>query len=600
MKRNRLIALIILLLATSNLMAQTNLYVSPSGNDSWPGTEKKPFKTIEKAQAVVRSINENTTSDITVFLKGGTYPISKTLFFDQNDGGNDNHKVIFKALEGETPVLTGGTKVTNWQADKNGIYKASVASSGFRQLYANGKRGIRARQPNSGTYNRLTAWDLKGKNIILKSHQISQWQNFTDVEAVIQMFWETRYVHLKSFENFSGGTNLAYVSMADNESKVLFERAFPQKQDDAPFHFENAYEFIDQPNEWYFNSKTQELFFMPEAGVKMDQLEISIPATEKLLVVKGSLENPVKNLVFQGLHFEYSNWNAPSALGYLGKQSGIYFNTGKGNESERTPAAITISGASRIEFVQNVLQNLGGTAIDLSDATSECRIEGNRISQIGGTGVMVGPFDYDDNVPERKDVFNPTDKRKLSNNDVIRNNYIASTGRDYQGTCAIAAFCPAGLKIEHNTITDAPYSGISVGWGWTIKPDAMHDNLIAHNDISNVMNLLCDGAAIYTLSMQPGTQITRNYIHDMKKSVWAGSWPVAEIYLDEGTSGTEEKPVVVEKNLLSSWGDGLKKFHFHKEGIILLKYNTFYTDDEIIRNAGLEKPYSSFLKSKNN
>ena len=61
----------------------------------------------------------------------------------------------------------------------------------------------------------------------------------------------------------------------------------------------------------------------------------------------------------------------------------------------------------------------------------------------------------------------------------------------------------------HNEIGELPYSGVSIGWGWgrTMEitwPRMPWDaaNQIDRNDIHDVMQMLGDGGAIYTLGPQ--------------------------------------------------------------------------------------------------
>ena len=52
-----------------------NYYVSnPLGNDSWPGTQAQPFKTISRAVGAVEAdLAANAASNLTVYIAGGTY-----------------------------------------------------------------------------------------------------------------------------------------------------------------------------------------------------------------------------------------------------------------------------------------------------------------------------------------------------------------------------------------------------------------------------------------------------------------------------------------------------------------------------------------------
>ena len=57
-------------------------YVAPNGSDANPGTEAKPFATIEKARQAVRAVNKHMTGDIVVVLRGGVYRIDRTIVFE--------------------------------------------------------------------------------------------------------------------------------------------------------------------------------------------------------------------------------------------------------------------------------------------------------------------------------------------------------------------------------------------------------------------------------------------------------------------------------------------------------------------------------------
>ena len=60
-----------LAVAANAAAVQTTLYVAPGGSDVNPGTEAKPFATVEKARQAVRAINKNMAGDIVVVLCRG-------------------------------------------------------------------------------------------------------------------------------------------------------------------------------------------------------------------------------------------------------------------------------------------------------------------------------------------------------------------------------------------------------------------------------------------------------------------------------------------------------------------------------------------------
>jgi parallel beta-helix repeat protein len=185
---------------------------------------------------------------------------------------------------------------------------------------------------------------------------------------------------------------------------------------------------------------------------------------------------------------------------------------------------------------------------------------------------------------------------------VIKNNFITRVGRDYHSSVGIFAGYTEGLVIENNELVDMPYTGISIGWGWTLEAPPLKNNIIRRNRIHNVMNLLADGAGIYTLSKQPGTRIVENYISNITRSPWAGDFPISGIYLDERSS-----LITLNNNLLENVPVGIDLHQAEYNTVINnmasyqgregSSYNDFIRKDfpgpEVIRaNAGINRAYA--------
>lgn len=65
----------------------------------------------------------------------------------------------------------------------------------------------------------------------------------------------------------------------------------------------------------------------------------------------------------------------------------------------------------------------------------------------------------------------------------------------------------------------------------------MTNNTINYNNIHDVVEILADGASIYTLSnQQPMSSMLYNYVHDYQTSSWA-DYGDNGLYMDEQTSG---------------------------------------------------------------
>jgi len=84
-----------------------NYYVVVTGNDSNPGTETQPWRTISKAAATL-------SSGDSVYIRGGIYQERVTFA----GSGTATAPIKILAYPGETPIIDGNnyTIATNWGA----------------------------------------------------------------------------------------------------------------------------------------------------------------------------------------------------------------------------------------------------------------------------------------------------------------------------------------------------------------------------------------------------------------------------------------------------------------------------------------------------
>src|SRR2546421_11278371 len=78
---------------------QATYYVAPDGDDANAGTITAPFKTLQHARDVVRTVNSTMSGDINVYLRGGNYPVSSTIDFTSADSGTNGHRVVYAAYQ---------------------------------------------------------------------------------------------------------------------------------------------------------------------------------------------------------------------------------------------------------------------------------------------------------------------------------------------------------------------------------------------------------------------------------------------------------------------------------------------------------------------
>jgi hypothetical protein len=520
------------------------------------------------------------SSDITVYIRGGMYPLSSTLTFDAGDSGRNGFNIVYKAFPGEQVRISGGVPVTGWTPVGNGIYKANVGTLQFRQLYINGQRATRARFPKKDNYYHLQSWDTTNKQIQINTSEIANWQRLNEVEMVFQIAWDQTRARIAGFTNAG---SFATVTPMEPDGTNMFANDSAGKFAGQTYYFENAYEFLTQPGEWYLNTGTGDLFYMPRTGEDMATAEVIAPKLDTLLKIQGTLDVPVHDLQFYGLQFEHSTWMLASSMGYSDIQAGYFWRPETGSSSRpppyAMPGAIHIEAADRIRLERNVFRHMGGAGVVLHSGTHNNTLIGNVVTDISGNGIVVDDILVD----------NPTDPRQVNKNTLISNNFITLVGQDYTGCVGVVAGYTDSLTLEHNEVANTPYTGLSVGWGWAYTDSASRNNLIRYNDIHDVMNLHVDGGGIYTLSKQPGTRIFENYIHDMVASPWVVGlyntrlYPKG-IYLDEGSTY-----ITVEHNVITNIANP-HPFSMH-DPTLTSDINNDTQDQSVKDNAGLEPAY---------
>ncbi|WP_141203071.1 RICIN domain-containing protein [Streptomyces griseorubiginosus] len=584
--------------AQSAQAATLNFYVDPTGgNDSNSGTSTSAaFKTVQAAQAAVRAVNGNMSDDIVVNLRGGTYPLTAPISFGTSDSGTNGHTVVYQAYNNETPVISGGKSITGWTAAANGEYKASVGSLDFRQLYVNGVRATRARFPDAGSDFQLQGSDKTNKLLKVLSSQVSNWNNLSKVEMMLETQWGESYLRLKSISSAGG---IASISIQDHEAGILFQRPFPVLADGSPLHFENAHEFLDEPGEFYVDTAARTVYYKPRPGEDMSTATVQAPTLPTLFDIKGtSLDSPVHDLRFSGITFTRTTWMEATDNGYLNGQGGNY-NLSANNSNQqyvgRPPAGVQASYADRLSFTGNTFTQMGASALDLHHGVHDSTVTGNLVYDIAGNGIMLGKFS--DPTVEYHTVYNPPtspageDPREVVKNVTVKNNLITRIGEDYPGTAAVDAGFVNSTTIDHNDISDTPWAAISLGWGWQSAANAEGNNSISYNRIGNVMNRLCDSAGIYHLSNDPGTVINGNYIHDVVRSPAACGSAVAGIYTDEGSDN-----MTVSNNVLSHT-DGF--INQNRNGSHVTLTNNTTSGDSVIKASGLESAYQGLAAKLN-
>ncbi len=598
-------------------------YVSTQGSDTNDGSKDNPFLTIERAQQEVRKISGNMTGDIIVCITEGTYVLENPLVFDERDSATNDFSV--KYIADSNAVISGGQEIkdfTLFDSEKN-IYSAKVPDGfTFRQLYIDGEKLIRARS-NTDFSTRIVGASRFDENrnlipenlnyggedslvqasygeIYLNADEFQDFNNLQKVELHILTAWVKNVLRVKSATTENGITT---IGIQDNESSLIFNRMHPNidgyshmSTHDFVYYIENAYELIDTDNEWYLDESSDTVYIKVPENTDVNSVNVIAPRLENLVTVNSQDNSKIKNLSFEGITFQYSTWNLPSEKGLVDVQAGMFANycIFKTNDMGvlRPSASIYVANTENFTMKNCTVENMGAAGVDLHYGTKNSLIQDNLIQHISGNGIMIGKFVVDENT-DIHIVYNPEDESDICTGDRIVNNRVMHIGTDYESSVGICAGYPRNILIANNEVAYAPYTGISVGFGWSNQDNAMRENRILNNEIHHTSQILCDAGGIYTLSKQPDSEMSGNYIHDIVLPEWA-DYGTSGIYMDEQTDGYTVKNNVLE----NACGVGMNRVgnNNYKEKTIYIDAERNYTINSIIDNAGVIDNFDTYAK----
>ena len=559
------------------------VWVSPEGSPEAVGSVEAPFGSILLAQRHARELRRlsdpSAAEGIEIVLKDGVYRLEEPLLVRTEDSGTEDSPTVFKAAEGAKPVISGGVSVTGWKPVMEAVAGMHPKAKGrlwvaeaprfngkrlyFRQLWVEGERATRARAAEGETLPRILDWDKVKRVGWIELPEFGDFSNPEGMEFMIHQMWAIAILRVKTFEGFPEEKR-ARISFHEPESRVQFEHPWPPvvlankgmpgfysaDNGSSAYVLSNRMEFLDRPGEWYQDADTGRVYYWPLDGQSMRTADAIAPAMETLLAVKGSLDAPVRHVQFDGIRFEHTGWNRPGEMGHVPLQAGFYMLDAyklkipgtpdkKGLENQawigRQPAAVSVYAGDDVVFRGCVFQRTGATGLDYLFGSQRAVVEGCVFRDIGGNGVVIGSF-MDGGV-ETHVPYDPADEREICSDARVSNNLLTRTGVEDWGCVAIAAGYVRGIDIAHNEISHIPYTGISLGWGWTKSVNAMRNNRIHANHIHHFAMHMYDVGGIYTLSPQPKSVISENSVHTLYKPSYVHDpkhWNY--LYLDEGSS----------------------------------------------------------------
>lgn len=537
------LALLLFAVALAAPVPQAHIIVhaAPDSAAHGPCTAAAPC-TLQAAQVQVRKLRQQGHDDLVVQLQGGIYRLHQPLRFDARDSGVLGHPVRWQAAPGAHPVLSGGQLVQG--ARDGALWRFALPTADApSSIYVDGQR----RWPARTAACPHCVVDAKGLSnlppAILRQLKLgsiavlhARWRDFrcrvialgADRVDLAQPCW-----HNAALDSHGNGWAVA--------SPV-------GKYYGGVDWFENLAGDPVAPGSYTTDAAHHVLKYRPLPGETAHTPVIDVPVLEQLLVLQGTRAAPVHDLVFSGIAFAGTEWRKPDTDdGYVSLQAG-YLIDGKdrntlpdnGEGMARIGSAVDVEGGRDILFDRDDFHQLAAAGIALAGGTHGAAVTRSRFNDLGGGAIFAGDT-----------VGHPADPADKTADIVIADNRIDHVALAYRDNVAIMAGFVNGLAIAHNSISDLPYSGISVGWGWNYEGDAPAESAIhiVANRIERVMLQLADGGAIYTQGQStPGSScVVRNAI-DIRRDPDANG-----IYLDEHSVNFDVEHNVVLGSWVSAW-----------------------------------------------
>ncbi len=596
-------------------------YLSPAGNDAWSGllpepNRKKndgPLRSLQGLRSKLRSLkdgeNYRKTSllssaptchcgPVTVYMRGGFYPMAEPFVLT----AKDSWPLEISAYPGETPVISGGSRITDWvetrvhgrRAWRAELPEVANGSWHFRQLFVNGKPAPRPRLPKKGLFKMREipgvklpcGWGNGGQTqFVCNQGDVSRFHDLSNVEVVYLHFWIEERTPIRDFEPASNMVTMLRPSVS---ALVAAHGSEP-----AEYYLDNVFEALSEPGEWYLDRLSGLLYYLPAPGQTPANTEIIAPRCLQLLVLQGDAGKGeyVEHVRFRGVKFAHTDWRHPDVSDgavFVGPDAGRSPHSRRfrrGNSAAAAQAANDVPGVIYFEAArfcgleQCVIENLGWYGVEIADACHGLTVLSNSIRNMGAGGIKINGAAASD-----LDVA-----IKQTGGHVICDNEIAFGGLVFHSAVGVLSMNAHSMSICHNHIHDLFYSAISCGWEWGYQENISRDNLIAFNHIHDIgKKLLSDMGGIYTLGVQPGTVIRNNLIYSISSARYGG-WC---IYPDEGSSH-----ILIENNVCYDADRQLFHQHYGRENIV--RNNIWCFGGESLAAYSRAEPHCGFTWLRN-
>jgi hypothetical protein len=492
---------------------KTQLYVSPSGDDTWtglapspkPGTADGPFRTLGRAHDELKRLKAAglPAGGVVINLRGGEYSLSDSYALTADDSGTAAAPIVYRSYKDEVARIDGAhpVKASDFKPVTDPAVLARLApaakgkvlqldlnalniqhsgpfpdkfddNGGLFELFVDGKRMPLSRWPADGptTMSRVIAnGDAHTGGVFeYREDEPARWPANGGfwLKGQWRVGWEEPALKVASIDTAQKQITFAIGLAAGIGNKyapvVNGVRAGNGKE---AYYAINLLEEITKPGQWAVDFNTKTLYFYPPGDLNQEQVVVT--QLDKPLV---ALDHTT-NTAFIGLTFEYS----------LGD-------------------GVVVTGGTDDLIAGCTLRYLAGTAVSLDgmhNGIQSCDMYG-----IGQGCIMLTGGDRLQLVPSNSYVIN----NHLHDYGVLKSQYSPGVDVAWSHDAKVAGTA-VGMYIAHNLLHHAPRDAFIIGGD---------DNVFEYNEVFDCGFGSADTGAFYSWHDWTirGIIIRYNYLHD--------------------------------------------------------------------------------------